>query len=76
MERWPTSSTESWSQLSSRDNMGCMGLSSNSFADIGVPIDLRRVSGNLGSCLKEVKPLAVYDGVQGIALERMQQNWV
>ena len=30
------------------------------------------VSGNFGSCLKEVKPLVVYDGEQGIALEPMQ----
>ena len=27
------------------------------------------VSGNFGSCLKEVKPLVVYDGEQGIVLE-------
>ena len=32
------------------------------------------VSGNLVSCLKEVKPLVVYDGEQGIALEPMQGN--
>ena len=31
-------------QLSSRDDMGCMELSSCSCAEIGVPIDLRRVS--------------------------------
>ena len=31
-------------QLSSRDDMGCMELSSRSCAEIGVPIDLRRVS--------------------------------
>ena len=30
------------------------------------------VSGNFGSCLKEVKPLVVYDGEQGIVLEPMQ----
>ena len=30
------------------------------------------VSGNVGSCLKEVKPIVVYDGEQGIALEPMQ----
>ena len=28
-----------------------------------------------GSCLKEVKPLVVYDGEQGIVLEPMQGNW-
>ena len=32
------------------------------------------VSGNLFSCLKEVKPLVVYDGKWGIALEPMQGN--
>ena len=32
------------------------------------------VSGNLGSFLKEIKPLVVYDGKQGIALEPMQGN--
>ena len=34
------------------------------------------VSGNIGSCLKEVEPLVVYDGEQGIALEPMQWNRV
>ena len=33
------------------------------------------VSGNFGSCLKEVKPLVVYDGEQGIVLEPMQGTW-
>ena len=47
--------------------MGCMELSSSPCAEIGVPIGLRRVSGNLSSCLKGVKPLVVYDGEQGIA---------
>ena len=32
------------------------------------------VSGKLWSCLKEVKPLIVYDGEWGIALEPMQGN--
>ena len=31
-------------QLSFRDDMGCMDLSSSSWAEIGVPIDLKRVS--------------------------------
>ena len=31
-------------QLSSRDDMGCMGLSSSCCAEIGVPLDLRCVS--------------------------------
>ena len=33
-----------WNQLSFRDDMGCMDLSSSSWAEIGVPIHLRRVS--------------------------------
>ena len=33
------------------------------------------VSGNLWSCLKEVKPLVQNDGERGIALEPMQGNW-
>ena len=33
------------------------------------------MSGNLGSFLKEVKPLVVYDGEEGIVLEPMQGNW-
>ena len=52
--------------------MGCMKLSSSSCAEIGVPRVLRRVSGNLVSRLKEVKPLVMSDGEQGIALEPMQ----
>ena len=31
-------------QLASRDDMGCMELSSSSCAEIGVPVDLRHVS--------------------------------
>ena len=33
------------------------------------------VSGNLGSFLKEDKPLVVYGGEQAIVLEPMQGNW-
>ena len=32
------------------------------------------VSGNLWSCLKEVKPPVMYDGGQGIPLEPLQEN--
>ena len=32
--------------------------------------------GNVGSYLKEVKPLVVCDAEQGIALEPFQGNWV
>ena len=28
-----------------------------------------------GSCIKEVKPLVVYDGEQGIVLEPMKGKW-
>ena len=34
------------------------------------------VSGNLWSCLKEVKPLVVYDEERRIAMEPMQGKWV
>ena len=44
MGRWNTSLIESWDQLSSRGDMGCTELSSNSCPEIGVPIDLRWVS--------------------------------
>ena len=30
------------------------------------------VLGNFGSCLKQVKPLVVYDGAHGIVLKPMQ----
>ena len=32
-------------------------------------------SRNLWSCLKEVKPLVMFDGEPGMALEQMQGNW-
>ena len=32
-------------------------------------------SGNLWSCQKEVKPLVMFDGECGMALEPMQWNW-
>ena len=54
--------------------MGCMELSSSSRAEIGVPRVLTCISGNLVSRLKEVKPLVVSNGEQGIALEPMQGN--
>ena len=33
------------------------------------------LSGNLWSCLKEVKPLVVFGGECGMSLEPMQANW-
>ena len=55
--------------------MGCMELSSSSCAEIGVPIDLRRVSQGIWSCPKEAKPIVLYDGKWGIGLKLMQGNW-
>ena len=55
--------------------MGCMKLSLSSCAEIGVPINKTCVSGNFGSCLKEVKPAVMYDGEQGIVPEPMQRIW-
>ena len=68
-------------QLSSRDDMGYTELSLSCCAEIGVPLNLccnwcssrleTGVSGNLWSCLKEVKPLVIYDVERGMALEPM-----
>ena len=55
--------------------MGCMELSSSSCAEIGVPIDLRRVYQGISDCPKEAKPIVLYDGEWGIALKPMQGNW-
>ena len=44
MDSWPTSSIESWKSLSSGDDMASMELTSSSCTEIGVPLDLRRVS--------------------------------
>ena len=44
MESWPTSSIESWESALIRDDMASMELSSSSCAEIGVPLNLRRVS--------------------------------
>ena len=55
MRRWPTSLIDHGDQLSSRDDMWCMELSSCSCAEIGVPIYLRRVSQGI-SGVAERKP--------------------
>ena len=55
--------SKSGNQLSSRDNMGCTELYLSCCAELGVPET--GVSGNLWSCLKEVKPLVVFDGECG-----------
>ena len=54
---WPTSLIESW-KSSPRDDMECMELSSSSEAEIGVPIDLRRVS----------------EGISGVAQRKPRQS--
>ena len=43
MGRSPTSVQNPGNQLSSPDDMGCKELASSSWAEIGIPIDLRRV---------------------------------
>ena len=55
-----------------------MAFSRVSTGDSDIPASYKLktcVSGNFCSCLKEVKPLVVYDGEQGIVLEPMQGNW-
>ena len=52
-----------------------MELSSSFCAEIGVPIDFRRVSQGISVvALKEVKPLVVCDGEQGITLDPIEGN--
>ena len=60
-------------QLSSRDDMGCTELSLSYCAEIGVPLDLRRISESLG-LPKEGKPLVVSDVEHRMALDPMQGN--
>ena len=55
--------------------MGCMDLSSSSCAEIGVLIDLRRVSQGISGVVQRSKPIILYAGEQGIALKPMQGNW-
>ena len=55
--------------------MGCMELSSSSYADIGVPIDLRGCLRKSLEVLKEAKPIVLYDGERGIALKPVMGNW-
>ena len=74
MESWPTCSIESWESAFFSRRYGLNRAFSSSFAEIGVPRVLMCVSGNLVSRLKEVKPLVVSDGEQGIALGPMQGN--
>ena len=57
MESWLALQSKPGNQPSSRDNMGCTELSLSCCAEIGVPLDLRRVSRNLWNCLKEINTL-------------------
>ena len=76
MGRWPTSLIESWESALFREDIWCMELSSSSCAEIGVPIDLRRVfQGISGVDQRKSKPIVLYDGERGIALKPMQGNW-
>ena len=51
------------------------GAFSCSCDEIGVPIDLRRLSQGISGVAKEAKPIVLYDGEWGIALKPMQGNW-
>ena len=51
-----------------------MELSSSCCAEIGVPIDLRRLSQGI-SGVTQRKPNQLYDGERGIALKPMKENW-
>ena len=56
--------------------MECMELSSSSCAEIGVPIDLRRVSqGISGDAQRQPSQLSCMMGERGIALKPMRRNW-
>ena len=76
MGRWPTSLTESWQSALFSNDMGCMKLSSSSCAEIGVPVDLRRVSqGMSGVSQRKTSQLSCMMGKSGIALKPMKGNW-
>ena len=75
MESWPTSSTESVESAVFLRQYGVHGAFLEFLCRIWCSYRLRMgVSGNLWSCLKEVKPLVEYDGELGIALEPRQGN--
>ena len=52
--------------------MGCTEVSSSCSKEIEDLLYLRRLSGNLSSFLKGVKPLVVYDEDRGMVMEPMQ----
>ena len=73
MESWPTSSIESWESALFSRRYGVHGAFLEFLCSNWCSNRLEMcVSGNPGICLKEVKPLLVYDGEQGIPLGPMQ----
>ena len=63
-------------QLSSRDDLVYVELSSICCAELGVLLDLGRCSrSNHWSSPKEGKPLSMFDGELGMILEPMQGKW-
>ena len=72
MERWLTSSVKDKESFSSRDDMGCMELSSSCSTEIDDPLYLRRLSQGNSQVPKGVKPLFLYDVVRGVVMEPMQ----
>ena len=76
MESWPTCSMEYWESALFLRRYGVHGAFLEFLCLNWCSSRLETcVSGNLGGCLKEVKPHVVYDGEQEIALEPMQGNW-
>ena len=74
-ESWPTSSIESWKSALFSTRYGVHEAVLEFLCWNWCSYRLEKcVSGNLGSCLKAVKGLVMYDGQQGIALEPMQGN--
>ena len=60
---------------SSREDLGYTERFPSCCADFGVHLLVTVFSGNLWSCLKEIKPPVVLVGKRGVALETMQGIW-
>ena len=75
MESWPTSSIESWESSLFLRLHGVHGAFLELLCCNCCFFRLETcVSGNLGSCLKEVNPLVMCDGEWSIAVKPMQGN--
>ena len=62
-------------RASSQDDLRYTEPYSHCSAEVGVPLTFGRCCrGNLWNCLKEVKPLLVFDGALRFTLEPMQEN--